>query len=78
MIIEIMNGINKYLKEVVMVGVILTIATSCYWKDTLYHQYCDVGDGWTRKDTLLFKIPSYSVDSHLDVAIDVRYTDKYP
>ena len=69
---------QQFLKEVIMISFILVMVISCYWSDTLYHQYRKVGDGWTREDTLSFVLPSLPTDCSLHLAVDIRYTDKFP
>lgn len=67
------------IKEVVVAGMWLVMATSCHWGGTTYHQYRSINEeGWQRTDTLGFELPSFSAQEEVEAFVNVRYTGRYP
>ncbi|MBR4846083.1 MAG: gliding motility lipoprotein GldH [Bacteroidaceae bacterium] len=64
--------------EVIMVGLVLTMVTSCDWDNTVYHRYYAVSDSWLQQEVVTFEFPVLEKGKTCYMEVDVRYSKSFP
>lgn len=70
---------SRIIKAVSRASSLLTLLLLCSCGNTLYHNFCNVDDGWGCADTLTFEINNPVVgDEACNVYVELRTTPDYP